>query len=267
MPFGGNENKGSATEKAFSILSTLSGASEPMSMIDLGNSVGLPKPSAHRVLAQLEKSGLVLRSPATKLYTIGPELVTFAIKVLSARVRLPDVKSIMQSLVDDIHETVNLAVLDGAEVVYLERVECKERLRINLHAGSRIPVHASSTGKLLAAHLPKQRQKRLIENLHLKEYTEFTITDRSKLAEELAKIKKQGYSTNYQENLKGLIGVGVPVRGPNGDVIAALALHAPEARMSLEQGIACVPRLNAAADQIGQIFTEGSDGHCQRKIT
>lgn len=246
----------SAIGKAFKLLNALADTAEPMSMNDLGNVTGLPKPSAHRMLSQLEEQGLVERNPITKLYTIGRNLGALSIKVLSARVRLPDIKSIMQKLTVDIGETVNLAVLDGSDVVYIERVESSQPLRMNLRAGSRIPVHTSSTGKVLAAHLPKRRRERLLQNLGLEKYTEFTITNLEKLTDELAATRKRGYSVSYQEYMIGLIGVGVPIRAPSGEVVAALALHAPEARMSLDIGVACVPRLNEAASLIGEIFTE-----------
>tara|TARA_R110000868_G_scaffold404811_1_gene683384 strand:- start:31356 stop:32141 length:786 start_codon:yes stop_codon:yes gene_type:complete len=254
---------GSAIGKAIKLLDALADTVEPMSMKDLGNVTGLPKPSAHRMLSQLEEQGLVERNPMTKFYTIGRNLGALSIKVLSARVRLPDIKSIMQKLTVDIGETVNLAVLDGSDVVYIERVESSQPLRMNLRAGSRIPVHTSSTGKVLAAHLPKRRRERLLQNLELKKYTEFTITNLDKLTDELAATRKRGYSISYQEYMIGLIGVGVPIKSPSGEVIAALALHAPEARMSLDIGVACVPRLNEAASLIGEIFTEDA-GHMRR---
>ena len=234
MPDG--TSTGSAIGKAIKLLDALADTVEPMSMKDLGNVTGLPKPSAHRMLSQLEEQ---------------------------ARVRLPDIKSIMQKLTVDIGETVNLAVLDGSDVVYIERVESSQPLRMNLRAGSRIPVHTSSTGKVLAAHLPKRRRERLLQNLELKKYTEFTITNLDKLTDELAATRKRGYSISYQEYMIGLIGVGVPIKSPSGEVIAALALHAPEARMSLDIGVACVPRLNEAASLIGEIFTEDA-GHMRR---
>ena len=247
-------NTGTAIQKTFNLLDKLSQSHLPLSLQELCKLTGLAKPTAHRILCQLETSELVNREPTTRTYTVGTKLCSLAVDVLSARARLSDVKIIMQMLVNDINETVNLAILDGSEVVYIERVECKERIRINLHAGSRVALHVSSTGKLLAAHLPKQLQKTVLDNLDLKKHTEFTITEVCQLKDELIKIRERGYGTSNQESLLGMIGVSVPVRAADGRVIAALALHAVAARMSMEQGVSCVPRLEAAAQKIGKLL-------------
>ena len=249
-----NTSTGTAIDKTFNLLDKLSQSQTPLSMHELCKLTGLSKPTAHRILGQLEKSDLVARDPTTKFYTVGIELCNLAVGVLSARARFSDVKVIMQMLVNNINETVNLAILDGSEVVYIQRVECKERIRINLHAGSRVPLHVSSTGKLLAAYLPKPLQRALLDNLDLKKHTEFTITDVHQLTDELIKIRECGYGTSNQESLLGMIGVSVPVRAADGKVIAALALHAVAARMPIEQGVFCVPRLEAAAQKIGNLL-------------
>jgi DNA-binding IclR family transcriptional regulator len=137
-------------------------------------------------------------------------------------------------------------------VVYLDRVETAWPLRALLAPGSHVPLHATASGKLLLALLPKPQRERLLRVLPLRPLTPHTIVDVKQLARELEETRLRRVGINRNEHLSGLIAVAVPVMLDRRRACAAVAVQAPIGRMTLEQLLAKVPRMRAAADQIAQ---------------
>jgi DNA-binding IclR family transcriptional regulator len=159
-------------------------------------------------------------------------------------------RSIVRSLVDEIGETVNLTALANDEVFYLDRIETRWPLRLHLEPGSRVPLHCTASGKLFLASMAPARRARVLDEIELSPFTIHTITDRIRLEAELQKIADCDYALDQEEFLMGLNAVAVPVRSEKGSVIAAIACHAPSARLDLETAIRHVPKLRAAATRL-----------------
>jgi DNA-binding IclR family transcriptional regulator len=147
-------------------------------------------------------------------------------------------------------------MLDGTEVVYLDRVEAAWPLRLHFQSGSRVPAHASASGKLLLALLPARTRHRLIDSLPLQRFTPYTLTDPRALEEALKRIRKDSVSTDNEEYLAGTVCVAVPVENKERRVPAALAVHAPLTRMSLAHTLRYVPALRRAAAQLVDTFAQ-----------
>lgn len=240
--------------RAFGLLERVVSADGPVALQALASDAGLPKPTVYRMLAMLETSGLVTREPEGRRIVAGPRLVRFALDVqLSEAVRAPR-HAILKRLADDLGETVNLTMLDGSEVVYLDRVETEWPLRMTLKPGSHVPLHCTASGKLLLALLPAARRRRIVDELPLPRYTDHTITDRRALDAELASIRRDDLSTDNEEYLAGLVCVAVPVAAPDGRNVACVAVHAPVARMPLDRALTHVPALRRAAEALGATF-------------
>lgn len=236
--------------RAFSLLEALVSAERPPALTDLTLAVGLPKPTVYRMLAMLEDSGFAAREPGARRYIPGPRLARFAQEVmLNSSVRGAR-RAILARAVGEIGETCNFTMLDGAEVMYVDRVEAAWPLRMYLTAGSRVPLHCTASGKLLLALLPKARREHLAAQLALTRYTDTTITDRKKLTVELARIRATRYAIDNQECHAGLVCVAVPVVNGKKRVCAALAVQAPVSRMPLERALAYLPVLRHAAEVI-----------------
>ena len=246
------DSRTTAIQKAFGILETLLRADEPSTLVDLANTVGMPKASVHRLLNQLEAVGIVRRDLSGRAYLPGARWVQLASETLVALGRQPAVREIMRDLVSKVTESCNLAILQSNEVVYVERVECEWPLRMQLQAGSRVPVHCTSSGKLLLAMMDPDRRRRFVTSLRLERYTPNTIVEPEELLKECERIRQEGISINREEYHRGLIGVAVPVWGAGGSVAAALAIHAPNFRMSIEGARAMIPHLRNAADHISR---------------
>lgn len=242
--------KTTAIQKAFRLIQAIAASDEPLQLSDLAQQLDMPKPSVHRLLSQLEEVGVIGRDLAGKGYTVGPTWLRLAVDALAVWARRPAVRGVMRKLVDRVRESCNLGVLHDHEVLYLERVECDWPLRLQLQAGSRVPIHCTASGKLLLAQASSRNRRTLLAGLHLQQYTPNTLTAPELLEAECKAIRASGISINREEYHLGLIGVAVPVRRNDNSVVAALAIHAPSFRMSVEMALKHVPLLQAAASDI-----------------
>lgn len=243
-----------ATLRAVAVLEALVAAERPPSLAELTASLRLPKPTLYRMLAMLEGASLVAREPGARRYAPGPRLAALGrAAMLNGGVRA-ERHAILARLVDAIGETCNFTMLDGDAVVYLDRVEAAWPLRMTLSSGSRVPLHCTASGKLLLATLPKAARTRLIAHLAMTRFTDTTITDARRLADELARIRSQKYATDNEEFHAGLVCVSVPVADAQKRVWAAVAVHAPASRMPLSKALEHLPSLKKAAASLAETF-------------
>jgi len=159
----------------------------------------------------------------------------------------------------EIGETVNLAILDGTEIVYVERIKTQQILNINLQVGSRLPAYCTSMGKAMLAFLPESRLKEILEKTDAVALTPYTITRKEDLKKELQKVKAQGFAMNNEELSIGLRSVAAPVRNAKGEVIAAVNIAVPSIRVSLKKlETVFAKKVMETADRISMIL--GYDG-------
>lgn len=245
----------SAIERALAILENVARADRPVALIDLGTVLGLPKATVHRVALHLERERMLVREPGVKRFGIGPRFTALAVSALANSAQRGARHALMRQLVDEIGETCNFTMLDGAEVVYIDRVEAAWPLRLHLQPGSRVPLHCTASGKLFLSQLPARTRKRLVASLHLKRYTLNTVATPAALERALKEVRRSRIGTDNEEFLAGLVAVAVPVSGPGKRVCGALAIHGPTARMTLEQALSHVPKLRAAAAKLSTMLT------------
>ena len=245
----------SSTLKAFGVLEVLVRAGRAVTLSELMQATELPKPSLHRTLALFEEAGFLAREPGGRAYVIGERLSRFALDVLRSDGAAAERRAILRRVVSEITETCNLAVLKKGALIYLARIEAPWPLKLHVpEGGGELPPHCCASGKLLLAHLAPAERQRLLELLPLERFTERTITDRAVLESELDRIVSVGYAVDNEEYVLGVACVAVPVPNRNGDVIAALAVQGATARLPLMRAIEFIPRLRAAAAEIGSTF-------------
>lgn len=245
-------NNGKALGKALSVLEAIAEDDRPIAVPDIVDTSGLPRQTVHRVLRQLEELGLVDRDPVRERYSPGERLAHIGMRSVSARLRRGPAHAVLVDLVDQIGETCNVGMIEGAEVVYIDRVECDWPLRVSLHPGSLVPVHCTAIGKLLLAYMDEKARHEVLSLAKPKRFTKNTITDRDEMEIHLAKVRDQGYAINDQEDAVGLIAVAVPIRDAEGAVVAGLAVHAPTPRFSIEDAVKGLPLFEAAADRVSR---------------
>lgn len=247
-----NQETGSVTWRAIAVLESVARAGRPVQVSELVQSLGLPKPTAHRICSLLERMGLLQREPDTHAITVGQRLSTLAVDTMINSGDRGARRAILKSVVEATGETCTLTMLDGDEAMVLDRVESSSPLRVQLHAGSRVPLHCTASGKLFLSMLPKARRLRMIRAMPLHPHTPATTTDTDALEAQLQRIRADRLATDNQEFVTGLIAVAVPVADKHGRVCAAVSINGPAARMTLAQAMKDVPLLRRAAEAIGK---------------
>ena len=238
------------TVKAVAILEAMATVRRPLGVTEVGVLLGLPKPTAHRIVRMLESEGLLQREPGSRRFVPGARLVRLGLGVVAASMLSAPRHAILEALSQKIGETCNFGVMADSHVVYLDRVESAWPFGLRFEPGSHVPLHCTSMGKLFLSLMPAKKCALLLRSIPLNRYTENTITDAARLEAELENIRSAEVSTDNQEFLAGVVCVAVPVRDTNKQPVAALAVSAPLARMTLQQGLQHVPLLQAAAEQL-----------------
>ena len=233
--------------RGFTIVEKIVQADRPLSSAYLAEELDLPKATVHRICQQLEDEGLLQREPGGKRFTGGKRLRSLAMSTLSNSVLNAHRRSILQALSQEVGETCNLTVLDGNEIVYLDRIETNWPYRIHLPVGSHLPLHCTATGKLFLANMKPAARRRLINSLTLTRHTDQTITDPDTLEAQLSKAADEGVGYDSGEFLEGLVSIAVPVIGEDNRMCFAIAIHAPSVRKSLEELRQYLPTLRHAA--------------------
>jgi DNA-binding IclR family transcriptional regulator len=251
------EQKLGATARSFAILEHVAGARTPVDVLDIIESLRLPKATAYRLVDWFITQGYLAREPGRRRLIVGPKLANLAFGALSSSMRHDTPHVVLQRLVHTLNETCNIGTLLNGEVVYLDRVEAEHwPLRLHYTIGSRVPLHCSAIGKLFLALAASPRRRRLLQSLDLRRFTDSTITDGGKLDAELRQIRKEQVSFDREEYLVGVVCMAVPVIGKNGEMLAALAIQAPEARMNVQTARRHLPALREAASELADIFQD-----------
>lgn len=242
------------SDRALAVLDYVTQSSEPPGLMEIANALHFPKATASRLCSGLESRQWLTRHEGDRSFAPGPRLLSLAVKALQCDPRQALRHEVLSQLVQTLGETCNLTVLDGTRVRYLDRVETHWPLRVQLEVGSLVPLHATASGKLFLAHMADQRRQAVLENLLLTPCTSRTLQSAEALAQQVQQIQALGYACDREEFMLGMIAVAVPIKDDKGLCRAALAVHAPQARMSLEQALTGLPHLQAAAQRMGKLL-------------
>ena len=220
-----------AVRRAIAVLKAFSDDAPEMGVTEVSRKVNLHKSTVYRLLSAFEGEGLIAKSPETGKYRLGPELIVLGEQVLRHtdvhRVALP----FLRDMADRTGETVDLEVLSGGNVVTIEEIAGKHVVAAAGAIGMPWAAHATSTGKVLLAFQPPEKQRQILART-LKKFTPRTITDSKVLSRDLIKIREQGYAVSYGELEDHLIAIGLPIRSRNGDAIAAVSISGPDTRLT-----------------------------------
>jgi DNA-binding IclR family transcriptional regulator len=217
-----------SVDRAAELLKAVAGAREPQSAPELAHRCGLNRSTTWRLLATLERNGLVDRDPETGRYSVGPAVVRMAgasgHEALARRAQ-----PLLRRLADDSGETVNLAVPYRLQLVYVSQVEAPHVMTANW-LGRAVALHATSTGKAFLAWLPGEERAAALAD-PLERYTEATLTDASALEAELATVRRRGYAVSRGELEPGLWGVSAASLDDRERPVAVLSVWGSEGRI------------------------------------
>lgn len=243
-------NIGTPSLRLLTLLETIAQSEKPQTLAQLVVRLDEPKATVHRLVLGLEEMRFVQRMPGGRHFAPGPRLNTLAIDTLRHSHMGAQRHSILKRLVAEFNESCNLTILDGIEVVYLDRAEANWPLRMDLKPGSRVPAHCSASGKMILALMSPEVRDPLVKAMPYQAYTPQTITEPKAFQAELQRIARRGYSIDQEEYAAGLNCLSVPVLDDEGRCIAAIAVHAPVARLSIKEAVKKIDRLQWAASAI-----------------
>lgn len=221
-----------------------------LSLSEIARQVDLPYSTTFRLLETLRKRGFVAQSSETGLYRLGIRAFEVGSSFLSHGPLHEVAHPVMKALVDELNETVNLAVLDKREAVYIHKVEGRWVVRMFTQLGARSPLHCTGVGKVLLAWRSEEEVMALLGQRPLEGYTKTTLTHPKAILEELRRVRGRGYAFDNEEREVGVRCVAAPVRDGKVEVIAALSLSAPASRLPHRQVTKIAQRVMAAANEV-----------------
>nr|WP_245179437.1 IclR family transcriptional regulator [Cupriavidus sp. LEh25] len=261
--------------RALTVLASLARAQHPQTLSQLAQRLHVPKATLMRLLAAMERAGFVVRMPAERGFVPGPGASALALQTLRSPPVLRECRAILARLVANLGETCNLTALDGDRVLYVERVETHEPLRLQLSPGIHVPLHCTASGKLFLAAMSRLERRQMLGRLALTRNTPRTLSDLASLEAELDRLGTRAIGVDHEEFVRGMCAVAVPVlepvpksgagagAGPGSEVgpkparrqvVAAIACHAPTARVSMDALLKAVPMLQGAADEMARVL-------------
>ena len=236
--------------KAIQVLRLLEESGE-LGVTDLSRCLHVHKSSVSRLLATLERHGVVWRNPETDKFGLGPALISLAGAALQRIDLRTSAREHLARLAQETRETVNLAILDGDQVVNIEKLPSAHYIRDIGWIGRRSPLHCTATGKALIAHLGRPELRRLL-GARLKRFTPRTICEWPALDAELAEVRRTGFAMGEEELEPGLIAIAAPIRGLGERVAGAVSVSGPSFRMPPAAIAAYAPHVLAVAAAISR---------------
>ena len=218
-------------ERGLLILSSFSENRPVLGISDLGRAVGLNRSTTYRYVATLAKLGYLQQDPDSRKYSLGPRVVDLGFAAINSMEITRVAGPFLQALSDETGYTVSMAVLDGPDIVYVDRRRSGRAstfaMGLHLHVGSRLPAYCTSMGKVLLAHQEPAVLRDLVDRTDLARRGPKTITAREQLMVALVRVRRTGFALNDEELAPGLRSLAAPVRDRSGAVVAAVnvAVH------------------------------------------
>jgi len=245
-----HESPSVAVERALAMLEAVAQEPEGLSNAEISRKLKIPKSSASYILRTLESQGYLNRDEESGKYRVGLKILSLSRGALSGidvrEVALP----IMRHLMEKTNLTCHLAILDGPDAVYIEKVEPHGFLRVDTWVGRRMRVHATSVGKALVAYIPQERLEKIISQSGMEKRTPKTLTTMPRLLKELEKVRAQAYAVDDEENNLGARCLGAPIFDQDGTIEASLGLSGTTQQVNSQTMPHIVEALKDAARHI-----------------
>jgi IclR family pca regulon transcriptional regulator len=225
-------------ERGLAILSAFRSGRPLLGVSDLGREVGLGRSTTHRYVATLTALGYLQQDAATRKYRLGPRVLDLGFSAINSMEVREVAAPHLRRLSDDTGFTVNMAILDGADVVYVERCRSTQagqrEIDLNLHVGSRLPAYCTSLGKVLLAFLPPAELEQALSRISFDRRGPNTIVSTKVLLAELQRVREAGFAINNEELAYGLRSIAAPVLSREGRAVAAINLAVHSSMVSVE---------------------------------
>lgn len=236
-------------QKALDVLEVLADRSD-IGLTELSSRTGVSKASTFRVLSTLEARGFVSKDPETRKYSAGVKLIALSCAVVERLDLVTAARPVAAELHASFDETVNVGILVGHEVLYVDIIESDQGLRMAASVGARHPVHSTALGKAILSALPLDQARSLLGGYRRTQMTPSTLVGLDALLTDVATSASRGYSVDDEENEVGARCVGAPIRDFRGQPIGALSVSGPAARITPEMAQTIGARVAEAATKV-----------------
>jgi len=223
---------------------------------DLIDTLGLAKPTIHRLLQTAEAEGFLQRDLDGRSYGPGRRLRLLSVNTMSAEHLRTARLAILRGVAEEVGETCNLAVPDREGMIYLDRVETKWPLRIQLPIGTQVPFHCTASGKMYLSTLRQKTLEGFLSAENLEPQTERSLTDPSLLRAEICRIAEKNYSTDDEEFMTGMTALAVPVWDEQDRLVGTLSVHAPIQRHDVNSLLSFLNILQMGAKKLSALMAE-----------
>lgn len=242
-------NRIQSLDRALEILKVLADG-DGLSLTEVAEASSQAPATVYRVLTTFQLHQMVAFQKDRQLWHVGQE----AFRIGSAFLKRADVveraRPVMRELMLDTGETANLAIADGAEVVFLSQVESHEHIRAFFRPGTRGPIHASGIGKALMAYFPETTIERMLSRHEMEAFTSKTLTSREAILDDLAAIRRRGWAVDDEERTSGMRCIAAPIFNTHSEAVAGISISGPTVRLPDNETEQLGERVLAAADQI-----------------
>ncbi len=241
-------------ERGLAILSCFTAQRPVLGIADIADELGMSRSTTHRYVITLVALGY-LEQGASRKYRLGMRVTDLGMSALNSTGLREHSHAYLEELRQRSSYTVNLSVLDGTDILYIDRARSfrrgQSKIDLGLHPGSRLPAYCTSMGKLLLAYLPEDEQRDLFSELKLTKRGPNTITSKKALRDELEEVREAGFAVNDEELIPELHSISAPVRNEAREVVAAVNMAAHSSMISLEELVTALgPHLVSTADRI-----------------
>ena len=221
-------------ERALTILNKLSEYPNGLQVTRLAEQVGLTKSTVHRLLATLVNMNYVTKDEETDKYKIGLQILFLSRNLLNDNDVITVAKPHLEKLSLEVNETVHLCIENLGEIVYVDKIDSNQTVRMFSRIGSRAPMYCTAVGKVLLSGMEQDKVESVISKTEFIAKTPTTITSKEELIEEIQKIKKEGYALDNAENEESLRCIAAPIYDHNGKMIASFSISGPNNRVTME---------------------------------
>ncbi len=261
----GRTGTSQSLERGLAILSSFSSGRQLIGVSELSRELGLTRSTTHRYVATLASLGYLHQDAGTRKYSLGPRVLDLGFTAINSMELRHVAAPYLQRLCDETGHTVNMAILDDVDIVYVERCRASRRgqteIDLDLHIGSRLPAYCTSLGKVLLAFLPEVERDDVLSRITYARRGPNTLTSKAGLLAELRRVRTTGIAVNNEELAYGLRSVAVPVIAASGEAVAAVNLAAHRTMASLDDLVARLgPVMQRTAAEISTQLGYGSAG-------
>lgn len=242
-------NRVQAIDRAVAIIECFSRERQELKLSEISDMLDLNKSTVHGIINTLKYHGFISQDENTQRYRLGirfiefGDLVTNSISIRNAA--LPIIREVCMK----IKETVHIAMIDGSEVVWIEKKECNQSIKTSTTIGARLPAYTTADGKIILSYQNREKVKEYLPN-EIAKFTPNTITDKDEFINSLEEMRKNGYTIDNQEYVEGIKCVAAPIFDHKGDVRFSLSTTGPAFRMTEEKINKLILIIKEAANEI-----------------